>query len=157
MSSPNTPGLRKLQEKGAIGGLFEAIQQQNLGKPLLVKIAPDLTSEQVDDILELAKEHRLAGIIATNTTTDHQTIPEEKRQAGGLSGKPLRTRSLEILRHIRRQSSLPVISVGGIMSADDARERFDAGAELIQLYTGFVYHGPGLVREVVEALVRSQK
>jgi dihydroorotate dehydrogenase len=157
VSSPNTPGLRKLQEKGAIGGLFEAIQQQNLGKPLLVKIAPDLTREQVDDILELAKEHRLAGIIATNTTTDHQTIPEEKRQAGGLSGKPLRIRSLEILSHIRRQSSLPVISVGGIMSADDAQERFDAGAELIQLYTGFVYHGPGLVREVVGSLVRSQK
>ena len=157
VSSPNTPGLRKLQEKGAIGELFEAIQQQNLGKPLLVKIAPDLTREQVDDILELAKEHRLAGIIATNTTTDQQTIPEEKRQAGGLSGKPLRTRSLEILRHIRRQSSLPVISVGGIMSADDARERFDAGAELIQLYTGFVYHGPGLVREVAGSLVRSEK
>jgi dihydroorotate dehydrogenase len=157
VSSPNTPGLRKLQEKGAIGELFEAIQQQNLGKPLLVKIAPDLTREQVDDILELAKEHRLAGIIATNTTTDQQTIPEEKRQAGGLSGKPLRTRSLEILRHIRRQSSLPVISVGGIMSADDARERFDAGAELIQLYTGFVYHGPGLVREVAGSLVRSKK
>jgi dihydroorotate dehydrogenase len=157
VSSPNTPGLRKLQEKGAIGGLFEAIQQQNQGKPLLVKIAPDLTREQVDDILALAKEHRLAGIIATNTTTDHQTIPEEKRQAGGLSGKPLRTRSLEILRHIRRQSSLPVISVGGIMSADDARERFDAGAELIQLYTGFVYHGPGLLREVAGSLVRSEK
>jgi dihydroorotate dehydrogenase len=157
VSSPNTPGLRKLQEKGAIGELFEAIQQQNLGKPLLVKIAPDLTREQVDDILELAKEHRLAGIIATNTTTDQQTIPEEKRQAGGLSGKPLRTRSLEILRHIRRQSSLPVISVGGIMSADDARERFDAGAELIQLYTGFVYHGPGLVREAAGSLVRSKK
>ena len=156
VSSPNTPGLRKLQEKGAIGGLFEAIQQQNQGKPLLVKIAPDLTHEQVDDILALAKEHRLAGIIATNTTTDHQTIPEEKRQAGGLSGKPLRTRSLEILRHIRRQSSLPVISVGGIMSADDARERFDAGAELIQLYTGFVYHGPGLLREVVGSLVRGE-
>jgi dihydroorotate dehydrogenase len=157
VSSPNTPGLRKLQEKGAIGGLFEAIQQQNPGKPLLVKIAPDLTREQVDDILALAKEYRLAGIIATNTTTDHQTIPEEKRQAGGLSGKPLRTRSLEILRHIRRQSSLPVISVGGIMSADDARERFDAGAELIQLYTGFVYHGPGLLREVAGSLVRSEK
>ena len=157
VSSPNTPGLRKLQEKGAIGGLFEAIQQQNQGKPLLVKIAPDLTHEQIDDILALAKEYRLAGIIATNTTTDHQTIPEEKRQAGGLSGKPLRTRSLEILRHIRRQSSLPVISVGGIMSADDARERFDAGAELIQLYTGFVYHGPGLLREVVGSLVRSEK
>jgi dihydroorotate dehydrogenase len=157
VSSPNTPGLRKLQEKGAIGGLFQAIQQQNQGKPLLVKIAPDLTREQVDDILALAKEHQLAGIIATNTTTDQQTIPEEKRQSGGLSGRPLRTRSLEILRHIRRQSSLPVISVGGIMNADDARERFDSGAELIQLYTGFVYHGPRLLREVEESLVRGER
>src|SRR5580700_1417546 len=154
VSSPNTPGLRKLQEKGAIGGLFQAIQQQNRGKPLLVKIAPDLNREQVDDILALAKEHQLAGIIATNTTTDQQTIPEGKRQPGGLSGKPLRTRSLEILRHIRSQSSLPVISVGGIMNADDARERFDSGAELIQLYTGFVYHGPRLVREVAKSLGR---
>jgi dihydroorotate dehydrogenase len=153
VSSPNTPGLRKLQEKGVVGGLFQAIQQQNQGKPLLVKIAPDLTREQVDDILALAKEHRLAGIIATNTTTDQQTIPEARRQPGGLSGKPLRTRSLEILRHIRRQSSLPVISVGGIMNADDARERFDSGAELIQLYTGFVYHGPGLLREIAKSLV----
>ncbi len=157
VSSPNTPGLRKLQEKGAIGGLFQAIQRENQRKPLLVKIAPDLTREQVDDILALAKEHQLAGIIATNTTTDQQTIPDKKRQPGGLSGKPLRTRSLEILRHIRRQSSLPVISVGGIMNADDARERFDAGAELIQLYTGFVYHGPRLLRDVAESLVRSEK
>ncbi len=156
VSSPNTPGLRKLQEKGAIGGLFEAIQQLNQGKPLLVKIAPDLTREQVDDILALAKKHQLAGIIATNTTTDQLTIPEEKRRPGGLSGKPLRTRSLEILRHIRKQSSIPVISVGGIMTADDARERFDAGAELIQLYTGFVYHGPRLLREIVGSLVRGR-
>jgi dihydroorotate dehydrogenase len=136
VSSPNTPGLRNLQEKRAIGELFRLIQQHNPGKPMLVKIAPDLTREQVDEILALAQEHQLAGIIATNTTTDQQAIPEGMRRPGGLSGKPLRTRSLEILRHIRRQSSLPVISVGGIMNADDARERFDAGAELIQLYTG---------------------
>jgi dihydroorotate dehydrogenase len=154
VSSPNTPGLRKLQEKGAIGGLFQAIQRESQGKPLLVKIAPDLTRGQVDDILVLAQEHQLAGIIATNTTTDLQTVPDKKRQPGGLSGKPLRTRSLEILRHIRRQCSLPVISVGGIMNADDARERFDAGAELIQLYTGFVYRGPGLLREIAGCLVR---
>ena len=147
MSSPNTPDLRKLQEKEAIGELFKAIQQQNQGKPLLVKIAPDLSREQLDHILELAKEHQLAGVIATNTTTDQQTIPENKRHPGGLSGKPLRTRSLEILRHLKKQSSLPVISVGGIMNEDDAKERFDAGAELIQIYTGFVYRGPGLVRK----------
>ena len=154
VSSPNTPGLRKLQEKEAIGGLFQAIQHENQGKPILVKIAPDLTCKQIDDILLLAKEHQLAGIVATNTTTDQLAIPEEKRQLGGLSGKPLRTRSLEILRHIRRQSSIPVISVGGIMNEDDARERFDAGAELIQVYTGFVYRGPRLVREVARSLTK---
>jgi dihydroorotate dehydrogenase len=156
VSSPNTPELRKLQEKKAIGRLFKTIQQQNQGKPLLVKIAPDLTSEQLDHILEVAGEHQLAGVIATNTTTDQRAIPEDKRHPGGLSGKPLRTRSLEILRHIKSRSSLPVISAGGIMNADDAKERFDAGAELIQLYTGFVYRGPGLLRQIAEALVKGR-
>ena len=153
VSSPNTPDLRKLQEKTAIGELFKAIQQQNQGKPLLVKIAPDLTLEQVDHILALATKYQLAGVVATNTTTDQQTIPDNKRQSGGLSGRPLRLRSLEILRHIKKHSPLPVISVGGIMSEDDAKERFDAGAELVQIYTGFVYRGPRLVREIAAALV----
>jgi dihydroorotate dehydrogenase len=153
VSSPNTPDLRKLQEKTAIGELFKAIQQQNQGKPLLVKIAPDLTLEQVDHILALATKYRLAGVVATNTTTDQQTIPDNKRQSGGLSGRPLCPRSLEILRHIKKHSPLPVISVGGIMSEDDAKERFDAGAELVQIYTGFVYRGPRLVREIAAALV----
>jgi dihydroorotate dehydrogenase len=148
VSSPNTPDLRKLQEKAAIGELFGAIQQVNQGKPLLVKIAPDLTFAQLDDILALAVEYRLAGVIATNTTTDQQAIPEHRRQQGGLSGKPLRMRSLEILRHLKRQSSLPVISVGGIMNEDDAKTRFDAGAELVQIYTGLIYRGPRLVRRI---------
>jgi dihydroorotate dehydrogenase len=148
VSSPNTPDLRKLQEKTAIGELFRAIQQVNQGKPLLVKISPDLTREQLDHILALATEYRLAGVIATNTTTDHQAVPEHQRQQGGLSGKPLRTRSFEILCHIKKHSSLPVISVGGIMNEDDAKVRFDAGAELVQIYTGFVYHGPRLVRQI---------
>ena len=142
-SSPNTPDLRKLQEKGAIGELFGAIQRVNQGKPLLVKIAPDLTFAQLDDILALATEHRLAGVVATNTTIDQQAIPEHQRQPGGLSGKPLGTRSLEILRYIKKHSSLPVISVGGIMNEDDAKVRFDAGADLVQIYTGFIYRGPG--------------
>jgi dihydroorotate dehydrogenase len=153
VSSPNTPDLRKLQEKTAIGELFKAIQQENQGKPLLVKIAPDLTLEQVDHILALATKYQLAGVVATNTTTDQQTIPDNKRESGGLSGRPLRPRSLEILRHIKKHSPLPVISVGGIMSEDDAKERFDAGAELVQIYTGFVYRGPRLVREIAAALV----
>jgi len=153
VSSPNTPDLRKLQEKTAIEELFKAIQQQNQGKPLLVKIAPDLTLEQVDHVLALATKYQLAGVVATNTTTDQQTIPDNKRESGGLSGRPLRPRSLEILRHIKKHSPLPVISVGGIMSEDDAKERFDAGAELVQIYTGFVYRGPRLVREIATALV----
>lgn len=154
VSSPNTPGLRKLQERAAIGELFKAIQHHNQGKPLLVKIAPDLTLEQLDQILTLAQEYQLAGVVATNTTTDQQIVPENKRQTGGLSGGPLRARSLELLRHIKGHSPLPVISVGGIMSEDDAKERFDAGAELIQIYTGFVYRGPRLVQEIAAALAQ---
>jgi dihydroorotate dehydrogenase len=154
VSSPNTPDLRKLQEKTAIDELFRAIQQQNQGKPLLVKIAPDLTPEQLDHILALAKQYQLAGVIATNTTVDQQTIPEDKRQPGGLSGRPLRTRSLEFLRYIKSHSSLPVISVGGIMNGKDAKERFDAGADLVQIYTGFVYRGPRLVREIADSLIQ---
>jgi dihydroorotate dehydrogenase len=150
VSSPNTPDLRKLQEKGAIGELFEAIQRVNRSKPLLVKVAPDLTFAQLDDILTLANQYRLAGIVATNTTTDQQAVPEHQRQQGGLSGKPLRARSLEILRHLKKYSSLPVISVGGIMNEDDAKQRFDAGAELVQIYTGLIYRGPGLVRKIAK-------
>jgi dihydroorotate dehydrogenase len=148
VSSPNTPDLRKLQEQGAIEELFKAIQEQNSGKPLLVKIAPDLTFEQLDYILASALECKLAGIIATNTTIDHQAVPVEIRQTGGLSGKPLRTRSLEILSYIKKHSFLPVISVGGIMNADDAIARFDAGADLIQIYTGFIYRGPALMSQI---------
>ena len=148
VSSPNTPDLRKLQEQGAIEELFKAIQERNSGKPLLVKIAPDVTFEQLEYILAQALECKLAGVIATNTTIDHQIVPVEKRQTGGLSGKPLRTRSLEILGYIKKHSSLPVISVGGIMNADDASARFDAGADLVQIYTGFIYRGPALVRQI---------
>ncbi|HEY6842203.1 MAG TPA: dihydroorotate dehydrogenase (quinone), partial [Chthoniobacterales bacterium] len=154
VSSPNTPDLRKLQEKGAIGELFKVIQEHNEGKPLLVKIAPDVTFEQLEQILALASEYRLAGVVATNTTIDQQAVPENQRQQGGLSGKPLRTRSLAILRFIKKNSPLPVISVGGIMNAESAKERFDAGAELVQIYTGFVYRGPGLVREIVSSLLK---
>jgi dihydroorotate dehydrogenase len=152
VSSPNTPGLRKLQEGSLIRELFRQVQAENPGKPLLVKIAPDLTFEQIEEILALASDHRLAGIVATNTTIDHQSVPIARKQEGGLSGRPLNSRSLEILRYIRAVSSLPVISVGGIMSADDAKARFDAGAELIQLYTGFIYRGPGFLRDIMTSL-----
>jgi len=148
VSSPNTPDLRKLQEQGAIEELFKAVQERNSGKPLLVKIAPDLTFAQLDYILASALDYKLAGVVATNTTIDQQTVPVGKRQTGGLSGTPLRSRSLEILNYIKRHSSLPVISVGGIMTADDAIVRFDAGADLVQIYTGFIYHGPALVKQI---------
>jgi dihydroorotate dehydrogenase len=153
VSSPNTPELRKLQEKRAIENLFDAIRERKYGKPLLVKIAPDLTFEQIDDVLAAAEAFNLAGVIATNTTTDHSSLPPNRRQTGGLSGKPLRTRSLQVLAHIKRHSLLPVISVGGIMSADDAKARFDEGADLLQIYTGLIYRGPGLVRQINDFLL----
>lgn len=146
VSSPNTPGLRKLQDRGALGELFGAVQAaNNTAKPVLVKIAPDLTWEAVDDVLALVEEHGIAGIIATNTTIDHSPVPEHRRQTGGLSGKPVRERCTEIIRYITKHTKVPVIGVGGIFSAEDAREKLDAGASLVQLYTGFIYEGPSLV------------
>lgn len=146
VSSPNTPGLRKLQDRAALGELFGAIQGANVTrKPVLVKIAPDLTWEAVDDVLSLVDEHGIAGVIATNTTIDHSPVPEHRKQTGGLSGVPVRARSTEIIRYITSRAKVPVIGVGGIFNADDAKEKLDAGAALIQLYTGFIYEGPALV------------
>ncbi len=155
VSSPNTPGLRTLQDRAQLEVLFRAIQSHNVDrKPVLVKIAPDLEWGPIEEILALAQEQQLAGIVATNTTIDHTSIPESRRTQGGLSGAPLRARATEVVRFITARSPLPVIAVGGIMSADDALEKFDAGAVLVQLYTGFIYEGPGLVRSICEALVR---
>ena len=157
VSSPNTPGLRTLQNKEALEELFKAIQAKNQElshspKPVLVKIAPDREFAQIDEILELVQAHGIAGIIATNTTLDHSGVPEPKRQQGGLSGMPLRARSTEIVRYITAKSSIPVVASGGVFDAESAREKLDAGAALVQLYTGFVYNGPALVREVRAAL-----
>ncbi len=153
VSSPNTPGLRTLQDRPALDQLFSAVQAANASrKPMLVKIAPDLTWEAIDDVLALVESHRLDGIIATNTTIDHSAVPEHRRQTGGLSGAPVRARSTEIIRHITSRTKVPVIGVGGIFSADDAREKFDAGAALIQLYTGYIYRGPALVAEILRTL-----
>ena len=152
VSSPNTPGLRKLQDRTALAELFGAVQAANdTRKPVLVKIAPDLTWEAVDDVLALVEEHRIAGIIATNTTIDHATVPEHRRQTGGLSGRPVRQRSTEIIRYITAHTKTPVIGVGGIFSGHDAREKLDAGAALVQLYTGFIYEGPSLVSRCARA------
>jgi dihydroorotate dehydrogenase len=158
VSSPNTPGLRQLQDRGALGELFGAIQGVNSArKPVLVKIAPDLGWEAIDDVLALVEEHGIAGVIATNTTIDHSSVPEGRRQTGGLSGRPVRARSTEIVRYISTRSKIPVIGVGGIFSADDAQEKFDAGAVLVQLYTGFIYEGPALIRTICARLAKSGK
>jgi dihydroorotate dehydrogenase len=154
VSSPNTPGLRSLQDRAALDQLFGAVQSVNAGaKPMLVKIAPDLTWEAIDDVLALVEAHRIAGVIATNTTIDHTPVPEPRRQTGGLSGRPVRARSTEIIRHIARKTKVPVIGVGGIFSPDDAKEKFEAGAALVQLYTGFIYEGPALISAIGRALV----
>lgn len=154
VSSPNTPGLRQLQERNALGNLFKVVQEEGRGRPLLAKIAPDLTAGQIDDVIELAETHQLAGLIATNTTIDHSAVPANQRRDGGLSGRPLRERALQVLQQIRKRTLLPVISVGGIMTAADAKARFDAGADLIQVFTGFVYRGPGLIGETIKILRR---
>lgn len=154
VSSPNTPGLRSLQDRTAMDGLLGHMQRRNTaGRPLLVKIAPDLEWSAIEEILALAEEHRLAGIIATNTTIDHASVPANFRTQGGLSGLPLRARSTEVVRFITSRTKVPVIAVGGIFSADDALEKIDAGAALIQLYTGFIYEGPALVRRICDALI----
>jgi len=177
VSSPNTPGLRTLQNKAALDELFKAVQGKNSElsilngayrhgpdavsqgpgsqpalKPVLVKIAPDLEFSQIDEILELVQAYEIQGIIATNTTLDHSGIPKSKWQQGGLSGRPLRQKSTEIVQYIASKTSAPVIASGGIFDADSAKEKIDAGASLVQLYTGFVYRGPALVREVRAAV-----
>ena len=154
VSSPNTPGLRALQDRAALDELLGHIQSRNTaGKPMLVKIAPDLEWAAIEEILGLVQEHGVAGLIATNTTIDQGSLPAQLRRQGGLSGTPLRARSTEVVRFIAERSAVPIIAVGGIMSADDALEKFDAGAALVQLYTGFVYEGPRLVREICAALL----
>jgi dihydroorotate dehydrogenase len=155
VSSPNTPGLRSLQDRPALDELMGHIQRRNTsGKPVLVKIAPDLEWGMIEEILALVEEHRMAGIIATNTTIDHSSIAAEHRQQGGLSGGPLRERSTAIVRFIAERTKVPVVAVGGIMSVDAALEKFDAGAALVQLYTGYIYEGPGLVGGICRALLR---
>jgi dihydroorotate dehydrogenase len=151
VSSPNTPGLRSLQEHAALVELLRAITTQNgklpQPKPILLKIAPDLTEPEVREIIAACEEFALAGIIATNTTLDHSAIrPDE---TGGLSGEPLRARATEVVRFLRANTELPVIGVGGIFDAESAREKLESGAQLLQLYTGYIYRGPGLLREIL--------
>ena len=149
VSSPNTPNLRALQDRDSLAEIIQTLKRIYNIKPLLVKIAPDLTDEAVRDIAALAESEHLAGLIATNTTLDHSSVPKESDQQGGLSGGPLRQRSTEVLRILRSATKLPIIASGGIMDAAAAHEKLEAGASLVQLYTGFVYNGPELIREIV--------
>jgi dihydroorotate dehydrogenase len=154
VSSPNTPGLRSLQVHDALTQLLRVVHQKNqtTRKPVLLKIAPDLSLSDLEQVIATSEEHGIAGIIATNTTLDHSAIPTALDQAGGLSGRPLREKSTELVRAIVARSRLPVIASGGISDAASAREKLEAGAQLLQVYTGYVYRGPGLVREIVENL-----
>ncbi|MBD1888010.1 MULTISPECIES: quinone-dependent dihydroorotate dehydrogenase [unclassified Coleofasciculus] len=166
VSSPNTPGLRSLQSSDQLSLILDALQQENQGqKPLLVKIAPDLEWEAIASVIELAKNYQLAGIIATNTTIrrDHlktqilsPTGKPVSEEAGGISGAPLRERSTEVIRFIftQTQGQLPIIGVGGIFTAQDAWEKIAAGASLIQVYTGWIYEGPWMVRRILEGLLQ---
>ncbi len=161
VSSPNTPNLRELQDKKPLTELLQTLQNKNLAKPkqkpILLKIAPDLTESQLLDIIDIVNETKIAGVIATNTTLSREGLQSEnKSEIGGLSGKPLTKRSTEVIRFLSEKSnkSFPIIGVGGIHSAQDAIDKLDAGASLIQLYTGFIYEGPKLVKEINKAILK---
>ncbi len=160
VSSPNTPGLRELQDKGRLETLLATVTAyaaaQEVRKPILLKIAPDLTYSQIDEIVTLVLEHELSGLIATNTTVSREGLRTDIGEAGGLSGRPVRARSLEILNYLRAQvgSSLPLISVGGVFSADDVFDRLRAGACSVQLYTSLVYEGPLLLKRLNEGVLK---
>ncbi len=154
VSSPNTPGLRELQQPVALSRLLGAIRDENrlTPKPLLVKIAPDLSPIELEEIIAICEQNGVAGIIATNTTLDHSSIPSVRDESGGLSGAPLRKKSTMLVRAIATRSKIPVVASGGIFNAESAREKFEAGAQLLQVYTGYIYRGPRLLREIMEGL-----
>jgi dihydroorotate dehydrogenase len=146
VSSPNTPGLRELQRSRRLDELLRAINAERGKLPLLVKIAPDLEPSALDEVISVCGANNVSGIIATNTTLDHSRItPDEE---GGLSGAPLQKKSTAIIRHIAQKTKIPIIGCGGILDRESAREKVEAGAQLLQIYTGFIYRGPNLVREL---------
>ena len=154
ISSPNTPGLRSLQTRESLSILLRAIREENqtARKPIVIKIAPDLSPADLEEVIAVCEENEVAGIIATNTTLDHSAISPEQNQEGGLSGGPLRERSTSFVRAITARSKIPVIASGGIFDVESARQKLGAGAQLLQVYTGYIYRGPGLLREIVENL-----
>lgn len=165
VSSPNTPGLRDLQEKEPLKYILKVLERDNgrksKPKPILLKIAPDLTNEQLDDVIEIVKETRTAGVIATNTTISREGLVSDKETvieigAGGLSGKPLTDRSTEVIRYLSEKSNkaFPIIGVGGIYTAQDAIDKLNAGASLVQVYSGFIYEGPSIVKEICKGILK---
>lgn len=166
VSSPNTPGLRDLQEKEPLTHLLHTLQQRNhkkgVSRPILLKIAPDLSDNQLDDIISIVQETHIAGVIATNTTISRERLrssPSLTKENGGLSGRPLTQRSTEVIRYLSEKSNraFPIIGVGGIHNVEDAKEKLAAGASLIQLYTGFVYEGPALVKKICKGLLQDKR
>jgi dihydroorotate dehydrogenase len=164
VSSPNTPGLRELQEKEPLLHILKTLQKRNLkngvSKPILLKIAPDLSDAQLDDIVEIVLESQIAGVIATNTTLNRDGLASAKiltNEAGGLSGKPLSQRATEVIAYLSKKSknAFPIIGVGGIHSAKDALEKLQAGASLVQVYTGFIYEGPGLIKAINKGIAQN--
>ena len=165
VSSPNTPGLRELQEKGPLLNILNTLQtinsQKTRRKPLLLKIAPDLTDEQLDDIIAIVRQSRIDGIIASNTTISRDGLNTSASELeamgnGGLSGQPLKQRATEMIRYIHQKSGgkIPIIGVGGIMDPKDAIEKLEAGASLVQIYTGFIYYGPSLAMDINQAILK---
>ncbi|WP_231940361.1 quinone-dependent dihydroorotate dehydrogenase [Filimonas lacunae] len=165
VSSPNTPGLRELQEKDSLRKILSRLQEINQGKqapkPLLLKIAPDLTNEQLNDIADLAAEVKLSGLVASNTTIDRSNLTpsskaeSEKIGAGGLSGLPVKARSTEVVSYLAQQTGgkIPIIASGGIFTGADAREKLQAGASLVQVWTGFIYEGPSIAKNICKQLL----
>ncbi|MBS1628302.1 MAG: quinone-dependent dihydroorotate dehydrogenase [Bacteroidetes bacterium] len=164
VSSPNTPGLRALQEKDALKKIIGELQEINFGKknkkPILLKIAPDLSNNQLDDIVALAQETKLNGLVATNTTISREQLKTQNltltNQTGGLSGKPLQQRSTEVLQylHTQLQNTIPIVASGGIFTGADAKEKLNAGAVLVQVWTGFIYEGPAITKNICKELIR---
>src|SRR6188768_1915239 len=165
VSSPNTPGLRELQEKESLRKILRHLQMINNGKavakPILLKIAPDLTIEQLNDVIDLALEIKLDGLVATNTTIDREGLEYDLRigtlETGGLSGKPLQKRSTEVVKYVfeKTKGEIPIIASGGVFTGADAQEKFDSGASLVQVWTGFIYEGPGIVKHICKYLTKN--
>ncbi|MCU0430315.1 MAG: quinone-dependent dihydroorotate dehydrogenase [Cytophagaceae bacterium] len=167
VSSPNTPGLRDLQDKEPLQQLLNTLQKKNkekaASKPIFLKIAPDLSNSQLDDIIDIIRQTGIAGVIATNTTIQRQGLKTGATELeaignGGLSGKPLRERSTEVIRYLSEKSgrAFPIIGVGGIHHAEDALEKLQAGASLVQLYTGFIYEGPALITKILKRIQKQK-